>query len=205
MDIRVNSSMEETQGEEDCIDDTPTVDIDDASDKDEEGNVAKISKRKRATKKRSLYWNHFEDNVVEENDGVKRMYAKCKYCSTNLRADSNRNGTSCLRKHFPRCKENSENKKKQNILQFKKESYGEGSVGTWKHDDVRIKKATLNLFVVGELPFKFVENEAFVEYTNALNGRVTLPSRHTVSRDVGNVRIMCETVTEITVSNVIRH
>ena len=92
-------------------------------------------------KKRSLYWNHFEENLVKENDGVKRMYAKCKYCSTNLKADLNRNGTTGLKKHVSRCKENPENKKKQNILQFKKASCGEGSVGTWKHDDARIKNS----------------------------------------------------------------
>nr|KAJ0211573.1 hypothetical protein LSAT_V11C400177550 [Lactuca sativa] len=37
---------------------------------------------------------------------------------------------------------------------------------------------------VGELPFKFVENEAFIEYTNALNGKVVLPRRTTVSKRV---------------------
>lgn len=57
---------------------------------------------------------------------------------------------------------------------------------TWKHDEARIKKALLNLFAVGEVPFKFAHNEAFIEYTNALNGRVILPSRHTISRDVSN-------------------
>ncbi|PWA89423.1 zinc finger BED domain-containing protein RICESLEEPER 2 [Artemisia annua] len=40
------------------------------------------------------------------------------------------------------------------------------------------------MFVVGEIPFKFVEHEAFVEYTNARNGRFMLPSRHKLSRDV---------------------
>ncbi|PWA40303.1 zinc finger BED domain-containing protein RICESLEEPER 1 [Artemisia annua] len=41
----------------------------------------------------------------------------------------------------------------------------------WQHfDPVRI-------------PFKFVEHEAFVEYTNACNGRFMLPSRHKLSRD----------------------
>ncbi|KAJ9567365.1 LOW QUALITY PROTEIN: hypothetical protein OSB04_003331 [Centaurea solstitialis] len=47
-------------------------------------------------------------------------------------------------------------------------------------------RALLNLFVVGELPFKFVENEAFVEYTNELNGKVILPSRHKVFGDVAS-------------------
>ncbi|CAI9285259.1 unnamed protein product [Lactuca saligna] len=41
----------------------------------------------------------------------------------------------------------------------------------------------------GELPFKFVENEAFVEYTNALNAKVVLPSRHTISRNVSKFYI----------------
>ncbi|CAI9259391.1 unnamed protein product [Lactuca saligna] len=36
----------------------------------------------------------------------------------------------------------------------------------------------------GELPFKFVENETFIEYTNALNGKVVLPCRTTVSKRV---------------------
>lgn len=77
------------------------------------------------------------------------------------------------------------NDKKQAKLNFKKEPNGETSVQTWKHDDTRIKRALLGLFTVGELPFKYVENETFIEYTNALNGRVILPSRHKISRDVG--------------------
>ncbi|KAL4562119.1 hypothetical protein LXL04_034313 [Taraxacum kok-saghyz] len=77
------------------------------------------------------------------------------------------------------------NPQDQTTLQFQKQDCGEGSsVITWKHDEVRIKNAMLNLFVVGELPIKFVENEAFIEYTNALNGKVHIPSRDTISRDV---------------------
>nr|KAJ0207633.1 hypothetical protein LSAT_V11C500282980 [Lactuca sativa] len=39
---------------------------------------------------------------------------------------------------------------------------------------------------VGELPFKFVENESFIEYTNALNGKIILPCRTTISNRVTN-------------------
>ncbi|GJW86094.1 zinc finger BED domain-containing protein RICESLEEPER 2 [Tanacetum coccineum] len=53
-----------------------------------------------------------------------------------------------------------------------------------KHDESRIKKALLNMFVVGEIPFKYVEHEVFVEFTNTCNGRFVLPSRHKLSRDV---------------------
>ncbi|GKB31738.1 zinc finger BED domain-containing protein RICESLEEPER 2 [Tanacetum coccineum] len=61
---------------------------------------------------------------------------------------------------------------KQGTLQFKLDNSVEGgtsSVATWKHDDDRIYKALIKLFVIGELPFAFVKNEAFVEYTQALN------------------------------------
>nr|KAJ0197868.1 hypothetical protein LSAT_V11C700370250 [Lactuca sativa] len=39
---------------------------------------------------------------------------------------------------------------------------------------------------IGELPFKFVENEVFIEYTNALNGKVVLPCRTTISKRVSD-------------------
>ncbi|GJZ83170.1 zinc finger BED domain-containing protein RICESLEEPER 2 [Tanacetum coccineum] len=58
------------------------------------------------------------------------------------------------------------------------------SVATWKHDDERIKKALVKLFVVGELPFAFVKNEAFVEYTESLNAKFILPeSRKLINVD----------------------
>nr|KAJ0216124.1 hypothetical protein LSAT_V11C300133610 [Lactuca sativa] len=61
------------------------------------------------------------------------------------------------------------------------------SIEIWKHDEKRIKKkALLNLFVVGELPFKFVENEAFIKYINALNGKVVLQCTTTISKRVAD-------------------
>ncbi|GKD48104.1 zinc finger BED domain-containing protein RICESLEEPER 2 [Tanacetum coccineum] len=47
-----------------------------------------------------------------------------------------------------------------------------------------LKKALIELFMAGELPFKFLKHEAFINYTHAFNGRVLLPSRHKLSRDV---------------------
>nr|KAJ0188087.1 hypothetical protein LSAT_V11C900498760 [Lactuca sativa] len=66
------------------------------------------------------------------------------------------------------------------------EETGENSIRTRKHDEKRIiiKKTLLNLFVVGELPFKFVDNESCIEYTNALNGKVVLLCRATISNRV---------------------
>lgn len=118
-------------------------------------------------------------------DGI--QHGKCKWCLRVLKADGNLNGTSSLNNHIKRCKQNPDKLKNQANLQFKKESNGEGSsVVTWKHDEKRIKKALLNLFVVGEVPFKFVESEAFIEFCNALNGKVVLPSRTTISKEITN-------------------
>nr|KAJ0190250.1 hypothetical protein LSAT_V11C800448860 [Lactuca sativa] len=79
---------------------------------------------------------------------------------------------------------------KQQKLSFMKAPNGEGHVYTWKHDDTRIQLTLLGLFTIGELPFKFIENEAFIEFVNALNGKVKLPSRHKISRDVVSFYLM---------------
>ena len=42
----------------------------------------------------------------------------------------------------------------------------------------------IELIVLAELPFKFVEHQAFITYSNTLQPKYNLPSRHTISRDV---------------------
>ncbi|KAD3068074.1 hypothetical protein E3N88_35954 [Mikania micrantha] len=179
------------------IDETPFVQLDNDSDSI---NVEQSCKRKHTTnnegtqnkaqkvgRHRPKCWGYCEVVYIEEDDGVKRKYGRCKYCKTNIKADPHRNGTTGLTKHSSTCQLNPEviAKKKQHNLVFKKESNGEGSVSVWKHDEARIKKALLDLFVVTELPFKLVENPAFIEYTNSLNGKFVLPARHKISKDIG--------------------
>ncbi|CAI9274760.1 unnamed protein product [Lactuca saligna] len=131
-------------------------------------------------------WKYFEIEWIKEDDGIER---KCNYCLHLLAANPNRNGTTSINKHFNGCKLNPDNipkqvDDKQQKLSFTKAPNGEGHVYTWKHDDTRIQLALLGLFTIGELPFIFIENEAFIEFVNALNGRVKLPSRHKISLDV---------------------
>ncbi|GKA74620.1 zinc finger BED domain-containing protein RICESLEEPER 2 [Tanacetum coccineum] len=146
----------------------------------------KGKKVKAERKEKFEWWQYYEVLYEKDEDGNRRKIAKCKYCETRLVAD---NGTSTLRKHITQsCKQNPTRlEDKQGTLQFKLDNSVEGgtsSVATWKHDDDRIYKALIKLFVIGELPFAFVKNEAFVEYTQALNARFVLPSRHKLSRDV---------------------
>ncbi|GJU70936.1 zinc finger BED domain-containing protein RICESLEEPER 2, partial [Tanacetum coccineum] len=131
----------------------------------------KGKKVKAEGKEKSEWWQYYEVLYEKDEDGNRRKIAKCKYCETRLVAD---NGTSTLRKHITQsCKQNPTRlEDKQGTLQFKLDNSVEGgtsSVATWKHDDDRIYKALIKLFVIGELPFAFVKNEAFVEYTQALN------------------------------------
>lgn len=140
-------------------------------------------------------WKYFEIEWIKEDDGIERKWAECNYCLHLLAADPNRNGTTSINKHFNGCKLNPDNipkqvDDKQQKLSFTKAPNGEGHVYTWKHDDTRIQLALLGLFTIGELPFKFIENEAFIEFVNALNGRVKLPSRHKISRDVVSFYLM---------------
>ncbi|CAI9273821.1 unnamed protein product [Lactuca saligna] len=140
-------------------------------------------------------WKYFEIEWIKEDDGIERKWAECNYCLHLLAADPNRNGTTSINKHFNGCKLYLDNipkevDDKQQKLSFTKAPNGEGHVYIWKHDDTRIQLALPGLFTIGELPFKLIENEAFIEFVNALNGRVKLPSRHKISRDVVSFYLM---------------
>ncbi|KAL4586056.1 hypothetical protein LXL04_010687 [Taraxacum kok-saghyz] len=136
-------------------------------------------------------WVAFDTQWIREEGGVEKKYAECLFCMKLLKADGTLNGTTGLNRHWRGCKANPENQKsdddKQSKLSFKKDPTGEGHVYTWKHDEVRIAKAILGIFTIGELPFKWLENEACIELVNAVNGRVILPSRHTASRNVSQL------------------
>ncbi|KAL4590764.1 hypothetical protein LXL04_003707 [Taraxacum kok-saghyz] len=90
---------------------------------------------------------------------------------------------------------------KQAKLSFKKDPTGEGHVYTWKHDEARIVKAVSGIFTIGELPFKFVENETFIELINACNGRTetekvscsTKPLVHQFTRKILDIELHLRT------------
>ncbi|KAL4583218.1 hypothetical protein LXL04_007785 [Taraxacum kok-saghyz] len=161
-----NDENTQIDDDEDCFDNT------------QQQNNEEPTKKRKIGKTRASCWAFFKQ--VHPN-GVR--HGECHWCHSVIKADG-KAGTSNLIKHAHNCKHNLDKKKNQTILQFQKEPNGEGSISAWKHDDKRIKKATTNLFVVGGLPFKFVENEAYIEYTNALNRNVVVPNRKKISKDV---------------------
>ncbi|KAL4564359.1 hypothetical protein LXL04_028420 [Taraxacum kok-saghyz] len=212
-------------GEDEFVDETPTVDV--ISDDSGKENVPKRKPKrnpKHIPKKRKLdqaelrerinparrgegkghapCWVAFDTQWIREEDGVEKKYGECLFYTKLLKADGTLNGTTWLNKHWRGCKANPENQQsdddKQSKLSFKKDPTGEGHVYTWKHDEVRIAKAILGIFTIGELPFKWLKNEAYIELVNALNGRVILPSRHTASRNVAQLYLDERTSTEPT-------
>ncbi|KAK1431704.1 hypothetical protein QVD17_08265 [Tagetes erecta] len=108
----MNSSY--TLEEEDTyVDETPVVQLDNDSDT---GYVKANRKRKKATnvegtqrkakKGSKVYaecWAYIDEILIEEDDGVKWKYGKCKFCKSELKADPHRNGTNGLKKHSKSC------------------------------------------------------------------------------------------------------
>ncbi|KAL4560644.1 hypothetical protein LXL04_032797 [Taraxacum kok-saghyz] len=185
-----NDFENQDYGEDEFIDETPRVDV--ISDDSGEENIPKRNpKRNLKRKGHAPCWVAFDTQWIREEDGVEKKYAECLFCLKSLKADGTLNGTTELNRHWRSCKANPENQQsdddKQAKLSFKKDPTGKGHVYTWVHDEVRIAKAVLGIFTIGELPFKWLENEACIELVNALNGRVILPSRHMASRNVAQL------------------
>ncbi|KAD5961854.1 hypothetical protein E3N88_13327 [Mikania micrantha] len=189
-----NDSQEE---DETFVDETPPNNVESSNVEEQTQQSSKRkqanndegtqSKVQRVGKHRAKCWESFTVVYLEEEDGVTRKNKLCKFCKHYIKADPIRNGTNGLRKHAGTCNLNPDvvaMKKQQNLV-FKKESNGEGNVSVWKLDEVRINKALLDMFVECELAFKVVENPSFIEFTNTLNGKFKLPSRHKISRDIG--------------------
>ena len=59
-----------------------------------------------------------------------------------------------------------------------------GTLETWKYDEKEIKQSFIELIVLAELPFKFVEHPTFIKYSAKMQPRFNFPSRFTIARDI---------------------
>ncbi|GJR97228.1 zinc finger BED domain-containing protein RICESLEEPER 2 [Tanacetum coccineum] len=192
----------ETESERPTFGSDGTIDLDGVDlgpepnhDKDVEKNDKK-RKRKAPSKPRktvSECWNYFDAKYEPDEDGVITKMAYCKWCPAVYKADSVKNGTGNLNKHYVDCKKNPANevRNKQKKLAFKKNIGGvneggstSGTLQTWKYDEKVIKKSLIKLIIQAELPFKFVEHPAFIEFSTNMQPRFNFPSRFTIARDV---------------------
>jgi hypothetical protein len=108
---------------------------------------------------------------------------KCKYCSRQIKAESKKDGTSALKRHFNACKRNPHKfikDPKQVILQC---TQGE-ALGTFKFDVEALREAFSEMIIEDELPFAFGEKSGFRKFMSKSSPRFIVPSRRTATRDV---------------------
>jgi hypothetical protein len=128
---------------------------------------------------RSEWWIHFNKVIV---DKVVKA-GKCKYCSRQIKAESKKDGTSALKRHFHACKRNPHKfckDPKQGTLQC---TPGEAP-GTFKFDVEALREAFAEMIIEDELPFAFGEKPGFRKFMSKACQRFIVPSRRTATRDV---------------------
>ena len=118
-----------------------------------------------------------------ETDENGDQRARCKHCNKPFKYVG-ANGTSALRTHLTRCKQfiNKDAMGKQKTLPSMLENK-QLSMQQNQFDEKICRRELAMMFIVAELPFKFVENEAFISYSNVLQPKFKVPSRPTLRRD----------------------
>lgn len=142
------------------------------------GNM--LPPRSEARSNRSDAWNHF--TVVP---GTEKK-ARCNYCSSLIKYD---NGTSAMRAHLQRCKNNpnkdaSKRQRSTSSSTSNVEGHVNSSPAVAKIDSEDIRKALVKMFIGMEMPFRRVEHELFREFMRLILPWFKLPSRTTIARDV---------------------
>jgi len=126
-------------------------------------------------KGRSDVWGHFT-----KQKPYSEKKAKCNYYGDLIKYLA---GTSGMRNHLTRCKENpnKESFKKQKLSSSTTEGVSVGPSPTIsKFDQNASRMKLVKMFVKFELPFRFVENEDFHDFAWFLQPRFEVPSRTTL-------------------------
>ncbi|WVY97701.1 hypothetical protein V8G54_029852 [Vigna mungo] len=130
------------------------------------------------SKVRSDIWGHFT-----KQEPYSEKKAKCNYCGDLIKYLI---GTSGMRNHLARCKENPNREafKRQKFLSSSIEVSVSHSPTISKFDQNASRMKLVKMFVKSELPFRFVENEDFRDLLWSLQPRFEVPSRTTLRREI---------------------
>ncbi|KAI3437216.1 uncharacterized protein J3R85_005656 [Psidium guajava] len=127
-------------------------------------------------KRRSTVWEHFKQILDKEK-------AECLYCGAEIGCASSQ-GTNSMHRHLSRCKEypyaNVDKRQRSALGRFGRVG---SSSGPWKFDQDASRRDLATMFIIGECPFKFIENEAFQIFLHRLQPRFVIPSRNTLRHD----------------------
>lgn len=136
--------------------------------------------RTRSRRNRSDAWNHF----TAEPDSTKK--AKCNYCGSLIKYDK---GTSAMRAHYTRCKDNPKkdvNKRQKSVSSSTENLEGHicTSPTTPKFDSEAIHNEMVKMFVALEIPFERVDHAAFHNFMSVVQQGFKVPSSIALTHDV---------------------
>ncbi|XP_019160034.1 PREDICTED: zinc finger BED domain-containing protein RICESLEEPER 2-like [Ipomoea nil] len=151
--------------------------------------LATVSNKKRKqVDSRSPMWDYFE-KIKESNDVI--VKGKCIYCAKIYQCESKKHGTSSLRNHMVSCLKNPHSKDtRQSLLTFQAVTSltsGQptvGEIGTWVFNQESIRRALVEMIIINEFPFRFVEGICFRRFIAIACPRFIVPSKWTISRDI---------------------
>ncbi|XP_075099453.1 zinc finger BED domain-containing protein RICESLEEPER 2-like [Nicotiana tabacum] len=134
-------------------------------------------------KKRMNAMAEVESRVSEFKDVYGGDRAKCKHCGRDYKANSRLNGTTSLNTHLKKCPKiprKVDNTQTQLCLQ--KDGQINGGV-LWKFDQELVRRALVEMVIMEELPFSFVEKKGFKKFMSIAQPLFNVPSRRTITRD----------------------
>ncbi|KAL4362779.1 hypothetical protein GQ457_04G027140 [Hibiscus cannabinus] len=105
-----------------------------------QSNTTRVAAKRKTITPRSEVWSHFTKFVSSEGQSK----GKCNYCDREFCCDGKKNGTGSLKYHM--------------------KQWEVGQISTWKFDQEATRNALAQMIVIGEMPFKFVENEGFRKF-----------------------------------------
>ncbi|KAG6694115.1 hypothetical protein I3842_09G034200 [Carya illinoinensis] len=140
-------------------------------------------------KVRSMVWDHF--SRIPKDDPTKPRVA-CNYCGVSYACDMKTKGTKSMKYHIEKqCKKCPFKKtdKSQIALGWKvEEGSGSGALMPIAFSVEACRQALVEMIILDELPFKFVEGEGFKKFMFVVCPKwVEIPSRMTVANDCFNL------------------
>ena len=136
-----------------------------------------VKEGRRVMAVRSPWWQHYDK--VKDKVGIVRS-VRCKYCKTEIKAESKGHGTTSLKRHFHSCKHNPNkfiNDPSQDTLQVTQRE----APATWKFDADALREAFDEMIIEDEMPFAFGEKSGFRKFMSKACPRFNVPSRRTTT------------------------
>ncbi|CAN0838911.1 Putative AC transposase [Linum grandiflorum] len=122
-------------------------------------------------KKRSIHWKFYVP-CTDEHGNAK---ARCIICHNLFAATG---GTTGLKKHHDVC-----SKKNSKVMADLNLQPRTDQVSNWKFDQLDAKRVLVEMILLDELPFRFVEHEGFRRFMLCVCPMFKIPGRKTMRED----------------------